>query len=113
MPRSKKPIFWSLFAGGGTITAFLTPVLVLLTLLAGLGHPPTMLQYAALRGFAAHWLGKLVLFGVLAMSLWHAAHRARVTAHDFGLRADHAVAWLLYLLAGAGTLWLLVSLLSF
>ena len=31
MAKSNKPIIWGLFAAGGTVTAFITPVLVLLT----------------------------------------------------------------------------------
>ena len=47
--------------------------------------------------------GKLLLFGILFPALWHAAHRMRITAHDFGLRADAAVAMVVYLAAAAGT----------
>ena len=43
MAKSNKPIVWGPFAAGGTLTAFLTPALIALTLLAGLGHVPEML----------------------------------------------------------------------
>ena len=33
MAKSNKPIVWGPFAAGGTVTAFVTPVLILLTLL--------------------------------------------------------------------------------
>ena len=49
MVRSNKPIVWGPFAAGGTLTAFLTPVLILLTLLAALGHAPDLLVYGPLR----------------------------------------------------------------
>ena len=49
MATSNKPIVWGPFAAGGTLTAFVTPVLILLTLLAGLGHAPDLLAYDALR----------------------------------------------------------------
>nr|VFJ63367.1 MAG: succinate dehydrogenase subunit D [Candidatus Kentron sp. DK] len=107
---SNKPIVWGLFAGGGTLTAFLTPVLVLLTLLVALGHTPEGLSYGAMIGFASHWLGKLILFGVIFLSLWHAAHRFRIAMHDFGIRADIPVAVVLYLLAGVGTVMTIVYL---
>jgi fumarate reductase subunit D len=42
MATSNKPIVWGPFAAGGTLTAFLTPVLILLTLLAGLAPSPRM-----------------------------------------------------------------------
>jgi fumarate reductase subunit D len=103
MAKSNKPIVWSLFAAGGTLAAFLAPALVLLFLLAALGHAPTLLQYSQLHAFAAHWFGKLFLLGVIALFLWHAAHRLRVTLHDFGLRQDAAVAVIVYVIAAAGT----------
>jgi fumarate reductase subunit D len=36
MAKSNKPIFWGLFAAGGTVTAFVTPALVLITLFAAM-----------------------------------------------------------------------------
>lgn len=103
MAKSNKPIFWGLFAAGGTLAAFLAPVLVLLFLLAALGYPPELLSYTQLHAFAAHWFGKLFLWGVISLFLWHAAHRLRVTLHDFGLRQDSIVAVVVYLVAAAGT----------
>ncbi len=111
MAKSNKPIFWGLFAAGGTVTAFVTPVLVLLTLFAAMGFSPDLFTYEALRGFAAHWLGKLIILGVIVLSLWHAAHRLRVTVHDFGVRADAVVAYVVYGIAGLGTLMTIVYLL--
>jgi fumarate reductase subunit D len=104
MAKSNKPIVWGLFAAGGTVTAFLTPVLVLLTLLPVFGVMPELLAYDNLRAFAGHWFGKLLLFGIVLLTLWHAAHRLRVTLHDFGVRADSMVAVAVYLTAAAGTL---------
>ncbi len=103
MAKSNKPIVWSLFAAGGTMAAFLAPVLVLLFLLVALGHTPVLLSYANLHAFAASVLGKVFLLGVIVLFLWHAAHRLRVTLHDFGLRQDTAVAWVVYLIAAAGS----------
>ena len=103
MAKSNKPIFWSLFAAGGTLAAFLAPVLVLLFLLVALGHAPTLLSYAQLHAFAAGWFGKLFLLAVITLFLWHAAHRLRVTLHDFGLRQDAMIAVVVYLVAAAGT----------
>ena len=103
MAKSNKPIVWSLFAAGGTLAAFLAPVLVLLFLLLAMGHIPGILRYDNLHQFAGHWLGKLSLFGVIALFLWHAAHRLRVTVHDFGLRQDTMVAVVVYGVAALGT----------
>ena len=104
MAKSNKPVVWSLFAAGGTLAAFLAPVLVLLFLLAALGRVPLLLHYSQMHAFAAHWFGKLFLLVVIALFLWHAAHRLRVTLHDFGLRQDTAVAAVVYVVAAAGTL---------
>lgn len=103
MAKSNKPIFWSLFAAGGTLAAFLAPVLVLLFLLVALGYSPALLSYTELHAFAEHWLGKLFLLTVISLFLWHAAHRLRVTLYDFGLRQDSIVAVVVYLVAAAGT----------
>ncbi len=111
MAKSNKPIFWGLFAAGGTVTAFVTPVLVLITLFAAMRFSPDLFTYEHLHAFAAHWLGKLIIFGVILVSLWHAAHRLRVTVHDFGVRADKQVAIVVYSLAGLGTLLTLIYLL--
>lgn len=111
MAKSNKPIFWSLFAAGGTLAAFLAPVLAFLLLLAAFGHVPAGLGYDSVKAFGGHWLGKLILFGVITLFLWHAAHRLRVTLHDFGLRADALVAWVVYLCAAGGTVFACVFLL--
>lgn len=103
MAKSNKPIVWSLFAAGGTLAAFLAPVLVLLFLLVALGHTPALLSYTQVHAFTEHWFGKLFLFAVITLFLWHAAHRLRVTLHDFGLRQDTVVAVVVYLVAAAGT----------
>ena len=103
MAKSNKPIFWSLFAAGGTLAAFLAPVLVLLFLLVALGYSPALLSYTELHAFAEHWLGKLFLLTVISLFLWHATHRLRITLYDFGLRQDSIVAVVVYLVAAAGT----------
>jgi fumarate reductase subunit D len=103
MAKSNKPIVWGPFAAGGTLTAFLTPVLVLLALLAALGHAPDLFAYERMRAFAGHGLAKLALAGIVFLSLWSAAHRLRITCYDLGLRADIAVATVVYAAALAGT----------
>ncbi len=40
---------------------------------------------------------------MIFLSLWHAAHRLRITMHDFGVRADTLVAIVVYLIAAVGT----------
>jgi len=103
MAIAKKALVWSLFAAGGTLTAFLIPAMITLFLLISTGHVPEGLHYETAREFAASWLGKIVIFGILFLSLWHAAHRLRVVFHDFGVRADGLIATILYLLAALGS----------
>ena len=103
MAISNKPIVWAPFAAGGTLTAFLTPVLIVLTLLAALGHAPELMDYDRLRALAAHWPFKLAAAAVVFLSLWSAAHRLRITCYDLGVRADIAVAAIVYGVALAGT----------
>jgi len=104
MAKSNKPIVWGPFAAGGTLTAFLTPVLVTLTLLAGIGHVPDVLAYERLHAFAGHWLGTAALIAVIFLSLWSVAHRLRITLYDLGVRADTGVAVVVYSAAGLASI---------
>ena len=90
MARSNKPLVWSLFAAGGTVAAFVLPALVVITLMAGYGHAPSSLSYEDMRAFAGGWPGGLMLFGVIALGLGHAAQRLRTGLHRLGDRADGA-----------------------
>jgi fumarate reductase subunit D len=105
MAKSNKPILWLPFAGGGLVAALITPVLILITgVLVPLGV--LHLHYETIAAFAHHPIGKLILFGAVALPAWHAAHRLRMTSHDLGLgggvavkAACYGVAWLLILVA--------------
>ena len=103
MAIAKKAIVWGLFAAGGTLTAFIFPVLIALFLLIATGNTPEGLQFDQIHAFLASWLGKACLFVVLFLSVWHAAHRLRVVAHDFGIRKDALVANAVYTVAAIGT----------
>jgi len=105
MARSNKPLLWLPFAGGGLVAALVTPVLILITgVLVPLGI--LHLHYETIAAFAHNPIGKLILFGAVALPAWHAAHRLRMTAHDLGLgggftikAACYGAAWLLILAA--------------
>lgn len=93
MARSNKPIVWSLFAAGGTFAAFVTPAMIFVT---GLGLAfgllqPGALAYERMLGVVENPIGKGLVFLAVFLPAWHAAHRLRITAHDFGLRSDGAV----------------------
>jgi fumarate reductase subunit D len=99
MAIAKKAVVWSLFAAGGTLTAFVFPALIAIFLLVATGHVPDGLQFEQIHSFAVSWLGKACLFVVLFLSVWHAAHRLRVVAHDFGIRKDALIANAVYAVA--------------
>ncbi|HLN25191.1 MAG TPA: fumarate reductase subunit FrdD [Patescibacteria group bacterium] len=102
MAKSNKPLLWLPFAGGGLVSALITPALILVTgLLVPLGllHLP----YDKLAGFAHNPIGKLILFGVIILPAWHGAHRLRMTAHDLGLGNGVLVKGACY-----GTAWLVI-----
>lgn len=104
MAIAKKAVVWGLFAAGGTLSSFVFPAIILLFLLLASGHTPLGLEYDQSREFAGSWLGKISLFVVISLSLWHAAHRLRVVFHDFGVRRDQLVAKAVYVVATIGTL---------
>jgi fumarate reductase subunit D len=104
MARSNKPIVWGPFAAGGTLTAFLTPALILVTLFAAFGQVPELLAYENLRAFTASGWAKVAIIGVVFLSLWSAAHRLRITCYDLGMRADTPVAVVVYGIALGGTI---------
>ena len=99
MAIAKKAVVWGLFAAGGTLTAFVFPSLIALFLLVATGNVPDGLNFDQIHSFAASWVGKACLFVVLFLSVWHAAHRLRVVAHDFGIRKDTLVANAVYAVA--------------
>lgn len=102
MAVSNKPMLWLPFAGGGLVAAFIIPVMILITgILVPLGI--VHLPYEKMAAFAHNPFGKLILFGVIALPAWHAAHRLRMTAHDLGLGGGSAVKLVCY-----GFAWLLI-----
>lgn len=106
MKRSNKPIFWALFGAGGMLSALIAPMLVLLTGIAiPLGWlPADTLRYERVLVFAQGALGKLVLFFVISLFLFHAMHRLYHTLHDFGVHIGPGIKALCHGLAFAGTL---------
>jgi len=103
---SWQPPFWLLFGAGGMLSALIGAALVFVTGLAGPTGtvlPEGAFGYARVLTFAQHPLGKAFAFAVVALFLWHAAHRLYHTLHDFGVHAG-SVAWIAcYGSAAAGT----------
>jgi len=105
MARSTEPFWWSLFAAGGVIAAFLVPVQILLTgFVAPLGWGRGAFEYERLITLISHPLTKLYLFAVISLPLFHWAHRFRFTLIDLGMkRGQRAVAITCYAAAVVGT----------
>lgn len=115
LKRSNAPIFWALFGAGGMLSALFGPMLVFITGLAiplGLLLPPDTLSYAKVLAFAQNFIGKAFIFAVIALFLWHAAHRIFHTLHDIGIHAGTGAKLLCYGLAMLGTLIAAVTLLK-
>jgi len=112
MAKVNKALFWSLFAAGGTLTAFVFPVLALITLIAAYGNTPEAIVFEQMQGLLASWIGKLVALGLISLGLWHAAHRLRTALHGLGLRADSVVAAVGYGVALVGTILCAIYLLQ-
>ena len=113
MARSNKPLVWSLFAGGGMFSAFVTPVMIFITGIAvplGLLSAGT-LAYDRILALAQNPIGKLTLFVVVFLPLWHAAHRLRMTLHDLGVPGARVAMFACYGLATLGSIAAAVSLL--
>jgi fumarate reductase subunit D len=88
MARSREPLLWALFTGGGTIAALFLPALAfVLWVAAPLGWLETV-PYPELRDLVGHPLVRLFLFALVTLSLFHWAHRFRYTLYD-GLQLYH------------------------
>ena len=85
--RSNAPIFWSLFGAGGMLSALIGPALVFVTGIAvplGFLLGTDAMSYPRMLHFAGNWAGKAFVFAVIALFLWHAAHRIFHSLHDLG-----------------------------
>ena len=96
MKPSMQPPFWLLFGAGGMLSALIGAMLVFITGLAGplgLFGDASPIAYENLLRFARHPVGALFILAVIALFLWHAAHRIYHTLHDLGIRLN-ALWWL-------------------
>jgi fumarate reductase subunit D len=114
MKRSNAPIFWALFGAGGMLSALFGPMLVFITGIAvplGLLLPGNLMDHARMLAFARNWAGKAFVFAVVALFIWHAAHRILKSLHDVGVHpglaaklACYGSALIITLLAAYGLL---------
>jgi len=103
MRKSNEPLFWSLFSGGGMVMALLAPSLIIVT---GFLVPANAVSFARLHAIVTNPVGRVVLFGVAALTFFHWAHRFRHVLIDVGLRHySLALGVVCYLTALGGTIW--------
>ncbi|HEY4998644.1 MAG TPA: fumarate reductase subunit FrdD [Usitatibacter sp.] len=115
MKRSSQPFFWLLFGAGGMLSALIGAMLVFVTGVAaplGLGVPADLLSYPNALALARGIPGKLFLFVVVTLFLWHAAHRIYHSLHDLGIPPGALAQAACYGVALAGTLAAAVALLA-
>lgn len=91
MGRAKHPreaYLWALFSSGGMLAALLLPALFFVLFLAEplgiVGAPP----HSNALELVIHPVTRLLLFGLVALCLFHWAHRFRYTLYD-GLQLYH------------------------
>lgn len=86
--RNNDPFWWTLFGAGGTLAAFFIPIHVFLL---GIALPLGIIDipdYEGLLELVRHPLARIYLFALVALSLFHWAHRFRYTLYD-GLQLKH------------------------
>jgi len=107
-----EPLIWLLFGQGILLgTVLLTPWVLVVGLAIPLGIVPAdALSYERAVMLGSHIVGRLILFGLIALPLWMGANHRRHTLIDFGgAERDALVAPLLYLLATVGSVLAVVA----
>lgn len=100
-PDRIAPLFWLLFAAGGTASAMTLPALIFLT---GIAVPAGWLSEDQLRSTLTNPVTRLVLVGLILLFLFHWAHRFRYALVDLGFGRFGKQAWLFYGVALTGSL---------
>ena len=86
--RPIEPFLWTLFSAGGVVAALLVPAHLFLQYLAfplGWLRAPS---YERALALVHHPLGRIYLFVLCSLPLFHWAHRFRYTLYD-GLQIKH------------------------
>ncbi len=108
--RSFEPLWWLPFSGGMMLDALLMPALIIIT---GVLVPMGMIMPEDLRLMLLNPWVQAVLFVLIALTFFHAAHRTRFVLADLGLKAPKLLAFLCYGAAILGTLYAAAVVLQF
>ncbi len=104
MKRSHEPLAWALFGAGGMLSALAAPALIVIT---GVLAPllwPQLLDRTRLLALLQPAPVRVALGLVIALFLWHGAHRVLHGLHDLGLRTGRWGAAVFYGGAALGAL---------
>jgi fumarate reductase subunit D len=111
--KTSEPFWWALFSVGGVVAAFLVPVHLFLH---GLAIPLgwISISHGRMLALVAQPVIKIYLFVLIAVPLYHWAHRFRFILEDIGfhgLRTPIAILSYGSAVLGTGaTLWVLLRL---
>lgn len=100
-PDRAAPLFWLLFAAGGTASAMLLPAMVFVT---GIAIPAGWVSDEELARLIRNPLTRLLLVGLVFLFLLHWAHRFRYALADLGFVRLGRQEWLFYGTALVGTI---------
>lgn len=79
--RAIEPMLWSLFGGGGVLSAMFLPALLFVTgIAAPLGWVDV--SHDTVNALVEPWYSRLLILGIISMSMFHWAHRFRFTLHE-------------------------------
>ncbi|MGL1959533.1 MAG: fumarate reductase subunit FrdD [Colwellia sp.] len=112
--RSNEPVIWGLFGGGGMLSAFMLPAIILVTgLLVPLGFFDAM-SYERVLAFSQSWIGKLALWVIISLPIWHGIHRFYHLLHDLGQHSGRKLTFIIFygftVLITLASLYLLLTL---
>ena len=83
--RSREPGLWALFSGGGMMAALFLPAAAALLWVAA---PLGWVEVQGFQALTSSFFARALLFGFVALCLFHWAHRFRYTLYD-GLQLYH------------------------
>lgn len=99
--KTMKPLYWSLFGGGGMIAALALPTLIFLL---GFALPFGLIGnaegfYVMMQAWFANKFFFLCMAGILFLVLWHCVHRFYYCLHDCQIHIGGKTRWALYTIA--------------